>query len=90
SASYLITVKEAIPENALLYSELGEEFTFEQVEGTFEPWTHDSQYGLKGTGYSGGTNNATTAIAASPVIDLSKYESAQLTFKNAFNFYDDT
>lgn len=90
SASYLITVKEAIPENALLYSELGEEFTFEQVEGTFEPWTHDSQYGLKGTGYSGGTNNATTAIAASPVIDLTNYESAQLTFKNAFNFYDDT
>ncbi len=87
SASYLITVKEALPEGAMYVSEMGEDFTFEDVQGGFQPWQHSSSYGLMGTGYKNNTTNAVTGIAASPVIDLTEYESAQLTFKTAFNNY---
>jgi len=69
-------------------SKMGEDFTFEQVSGTYEPWTHDAQYGLKGSAYTYNTGiNACEAIAVSPVIDLTNRKEITLDFKNAFNNY---
>ena len=84
TASYTLTVVDI--DDPLVYSSaLGEDFTFEQTESY--PWTHDNQYGLKGTGYISGKVQVCDAIAASPEIDLTMISGAMLTFDEAFNNY---
>lgn len=55
-------------------------------DNTFDPWSYDSRYGLKGSAYKGAVNE-TVAIAASPVIDLSNYMDLMLNFRQAANNY---
>ena len=58
-----------------------EPFTSELVgDYTFNPWSYDNRYGLKGSAYKGAANE-TVAIAASPVIDLSNHMDLVLTFR---------
>lgn len=83
-AFYLLTVN---PEGTLFYSEMGVDFTFENVEGKSYPWQHDAKYGLKGSAYVSGNNIACEGYAISPVVDLSNYKSATLYFKQALNQY---
>lgn len=91
TASYLLKVKIGAPANAIYWSELGADFTFEMndIEGLENKtvWSHDKTYGLKATAYVSGKNYAVGALAVSPVIDLTDAKSAKLDFKNAFNQY---
>ncbi len=83
-AFYVLTVKPA----GLIYSSvLGEDFTFENVEGENYPWSHDSQYGLKGSGFVNKSTIACEGYAVSPVINLNGYKSATLNFQQALNQY---
>lgn len=90
TASYLLTVVAAAPENAIYWSELGADFTFEMndIEGLEgrTVWQHDKTYGLKASAYVNGIH-AVQALAVSPEIDLTNATSAKLDFKNAFNNY---
>ncbi len=62
------------------------EFTFETISGDFEPWTTDTRYGLKASAYSGGAANASDAVAASPVLDFTKYTVPMtLNYRQALN-----
>ncbi len=62
------------------------EFTFETISGDFEPWTTDTRYGLKASAYSGGAANASDAVAASPVLDFTKYTAPMtLNYRQALN-----
>lgn len=85
SASYLLTVKEGAPANAIYYSELGEDFTFDNPE-EIAVWSVDTRYGLKGSAFKNGVV-AAVAVACSPVVDLTNAKSAVLNFKNALNQY---
>ena len=87
-ASYLLTVKAPveIPEGTIFFSELGEDFTFENPTDA-EVWKHDSKYGLKGSAFISKKCVAATAYAVSPVIDLTGKKNITLNFKNAFNQY---
>lgn len=58
-------------------------------DNTFDPWTYDDRFGLKGSAYKSGSANATEAIAASPVIDLSNHMDLVLNFRQAANQYKD-
>lgn len=84
SASYTLTV---VDPTIVYASPLGEDFTFENVEGENYPWTHDARYGLKGSAYVSGATVACEGIAISPVIDLADHEDATLNFLQAFNQY---
>ena len=84
TASYTLTVVD-FNNTAVFNSPMGEEFTFDGQTETY-PWTHDNQYGLKGTGYING-NTACDAYAVSPMIDLTMVAEAKLTFDEAFNMY---
>ncbi len=90
TASYLLTVVAGAPENAIYWSELGADFTFEMnnIEGQEGKtvWQHDKTYGLKASAYVNGIH-AAMALAVSPEIDLTNATSAKLDFKNAFNNY---
>ncbi len=90
TASYLLTVVAGAPENAIYWSELGADFTFEMnnIEGQEgrTVWQHDKTYGLKASAYVNGIH-AVQALAVSPEIDLTNATSAKLDFKNAFNNY---
>ena len=85
TASYTLTVVD-LNNTAVFNSPMGEEFTFDGQTETY-PWTHDNQYGLKGTGYINGKNTACDAYAVSPMIDLTMVAEAKLTFDEAFNMY---
>ncbi|MDE6573954.1 MAG: Ig-like domain-containing protein [Muribaculaceae bacterium] len=85
SASYLLTVNWAAPVKAAWQSELGAEFTLENPE-EYAIWKQNN-YGLVGSGFYNSVPNAATAIAVSPVIDLTTYKKLQLHFSNAFNQY---
>ena len=57
--------------------------------GLTDIWTFDSNYQCaKGTGYSGGKQNA-EGYLISPEIDLSSVTSATMTFENAGNYFVD-
>lgn len=58
-------------------------------DNTLDPWSYDNRYGLKGSAYKSGSANATEAIAASPVIDLSNHMDLVLNFRQAANQYKD-
>lgn len=58
-------------------------------DNTFDPWTYDNRFGLKGSAYKSGSANETVAIAASPVIDLSNHKDLVLNFRQAANQYKD-
>lgn len=58
-------------------------------DNTLDPWTYDNRFGLKGSAYKSGSANATEAIAASPVIDLSNHKDLVLNFRQAANQYKD-
>lgn len=86
TASYSLTVTDP----SILYtSEMGADFSLENVTDQTYPWSHDKQYGLKGTAFISGTTHACTGIACSPVIDLTgiDYNNAELNFMTAFNNY---
>ncbi len=85
STSYLLTVKKAAPAGAVYFSEMGEDFTFENPED-LNVWQHTTTYGLKGSAYISNAINEATAYAVSPVITLPEAE-ASLTFDTAFNQY---
>ena len=85
TASYTLTVVD-FNNTAVFNSPMGEEFTFDGQTETY-PWTHDNQYGLKGTGYINDKNTACDAYAVSPMIDLTMVAEAKLTFDEAFNMY---
>lgn len=85
-ASYLLTVKAATPANAIYFSELGADFTFENPADA-EVWKHDTKYGLKGSAFINKKCVAAEAYAVSPVIDLTGKKNITLNFKNAFNMY---
>lgn len=83
-AEYVLNV---IDPKVIYSSAMGEDFTFEQVSGDMQPWSHDAKYGLKGSAYKSGAGYATEAIAVSPVIDLTEREKITLDFSQAFNQY---
>lgn len=82
SASYTLTVKN--PQD-IYSSAMGEDFMFDQAE-TY-PWSHTTQYGIKGTAYISGAIEACEGIAYSPAIDLTKRENIVLNFDQCFNNY---
>lgn len=84
SASYTLTV---VDPSVIYRSALGEDFTFENVEGEAYPWSYDAKYGLKGTGFINKTVIACEGLAVSPVIDVTEYTDIRLEFSNAFNNY---
>ena len=49
-------------------------------------WKQDSQFGWKGTAYSGGKNHVADAYLFLPEIDLTDYRHATLTINQAINF----
>lgn len=85
TASYTLTVVDI--DDPLVYSSaLGDDFTYDGQTQTY-PWSHDTKYGLKGSGYISGKVQVCDAIAASPEIDLTMISGAMLTFDEAFNNY---
>lgn len=86
-ATYTLEVYDPTAPRPIFESAMGTEFTFENPDG-LEIWKHDTTYGLKGTAYISGTSHACEgAIAASDLIDLSKYKNVTLNFSTAFNNY---
>ena len=55
------------------------------AEAALNPWTIDSRYGLKATGYVSGANNARDGVMASPVLDLDGRKNITLGFETAVN-----
>ena len=55
------------------------------AEAALNPWTIDSRYGLKATGYVSGANNARDGVMASPVLDLEGRKNITLGFETAVN-----
>ncbi len=87
TASYLLTVLSAVPENAIFFSRLGEGFSFDNP-AELEVWSLDKTYGLKGTAYINKQPNAAVAVAyTTEAIDLTGKEGIELNFSNAFNNY---
>lgn len=68
-------------------SALGDNYEF--IYTDINPWSHDSKYGLKASGYISGNTNATDAVAASPLFDLTNAadRAITLTCDMAFNNY---
>lgn len=56
-------------------------------DNTLDPWSYDNRYGLKASAFKSGSANATEAIAASPVIDLSNYKDLALNFREVAQYY---
>ena len=85
SASYKLTVNDpnSIYSNACTSSASG--FTKWSPEGSTNPWSFDSQYGMKATGYKNSENTVTDGIIASPVLDLTNRKNATLKFNQAVN-----
>lgn len=84
SASYTLNVVED-PANIVLNSPMGEDFDFEAISGTDQPWKHDTQYGLKASAYINGASVATEAIAVSPIFNLANRSEIILNFDQALN-----
>lgn len=84
STSYTLNV---IDPTIVYRSVLGDDFTFENVTDETYPWSHDAKYGLKGTGFINKAIVACEGIAASPVLDMTKFEDIKLDFSQAFNNY---
>lgn len=82
SATYLLTVTDP---NIIFSSALGEGFDFVQVSGDQQPWSLDSRYGLKASGYINSANVALVGIASSPLVDLTNYKDIVLNFEAAYN-----
>ena len=85
SASYKLTVNDpnSIYSNACTSSASG--FTKWSPEGSTNPWSFDSRYGMKATGYMSDENTVTDGIMASPVLDLTNRKNATLKFNQAVN-----
>lgn len=88
AASYKLTVNdpslEVIYESTLMNEDCG--FTFDAGYLNVNPWSIDSQYGLKGTAYIDGAPKEASAYAVSPVMDFTNYEAPIiLTFEQAIN-----
>lgn len=86
SATYELVVKAPLADNVILFSELGDEFTFENPED-IEVWQHDTRYGLKASAFKDNACLASDAVAVSPVLDLTGRVNVALDFKNAYNQY---
>lgn len=84
SAVYTLHVTDP---NVILDSPMGEDFTFENVEGQSYPWSHDNKYGLKGSAYISNKVVACEGYAVSPVIDLNNKVDVTLNFQRMFNNY---
>lgn len=84
-ASYTIEVLPAgtIYNNSCMAADCG--FTQEIISGDVNPWQIDSKYGLKGSAFISNKANASDAVMASPVLDLSKYIDATISFEHAIN-----
>lgn len=68
-------------------------FTFDQGTPStagFETWKHSTQYGLVATGGKSGSAVETDAMAISPVVDLTNYESPRLMIHWAANYFTNT
>lgn len=66
-------------------------FTFDNIllpEGGSFVWRVDAKYGLVSSAFIGGSAKASDSWAISPVIDLSGYKSATLSFRHAANKFD--
>ncbi len=62
------------------------EFTFVAVSGDFQPWSVDDRYGLKASAFANSASNASDAVAASPVLDFTKYKAPMtLDYRQALN-----
>lgn len=87
TASYTITVKEALGENDIYKNDcLTSDCGFTSIyEGEINPWSIDSKYGLKASAYISNKPNASDAIMASPVLDLTNRKGATLSFQHAVN-----
>ena len=69
------------------------DFTIENEnlpEGLSAIWSWGGEnYGAKATGYAGGQNYDAAAWLVSPVIDLSKFKSANMSYDQATNYFAD-
>lgn len=61
------------------------EQTLTPYEG-YEVWTRDAKYGWKGTAFYSNTKHEADATLLTPMIDLTEYGEATLTFNHAVNF----
>ena len=84
SAEYTLVVIDptVIYSNSCMSADCG--FTA-AAEAGLNPWTIDSRYGLKATGYVSGANNARDGVMASPVLDLEGRKNITLGFETAVN-----
>lgn len=82
STSYKVIV---LPDGTVYYSEMGEDFTFENPEDA-EIWKHSEQYGLAANGQINKVNHAAEVMAVSPDITIKEGWGATLTFDEAINW----
>ncbi len=84
-ASYTLTVLAAdvVYYNTCFTDDCG--FTSIYADGSFNPWSIDSTYGLKASAFKSNKANASDAIMASPVIDLTNRVNSSVEFDHALN-----
>ena len=84
-ASYTLTVLAAdvVYYNTCFTDDCG--FTSIYADGSFNPWSITSQYGLKASAFQNSKANASDAIMASPVIDLTNRVNSSVEFDHALN-----
>ena len=56
-------------------------------EGLSYVWSYAAGYGAKASAYAGGTNYDAVSWLVSPVLDLSKFKSATLSYEQATNYF---
>lgn len=86
TATYKLTVIDPnAPKAIFSWSKGGEEvFTFDGNVGT-APWSYDTRYGIKASGYVSGAAAAYDAVAATPVLDLTNASDIRFNFREALN-----
>lgn len=84
SASYTLVVEDPNTFWAPNCKATDSEFTFEAT-GETNPWSVDTRYGLKASGFISSAAVATDAVAASPVLDFTEYTPVALNYRQALN-----
>ena len=84
-ATYTLTVlsDDVIYTNACTTTDCG--FTSIFATDTFNPWSIDATYGLKASAYANKKANASDAVMASPVLDLTGRKNCTLNFEHVLN-----
>lgn len=84
-ANYTLTVipDDVVYTDACTTADCG--FTSIFATDTFDPWSIDATYGLKASAYKDNKANASDAVMASPVLDLTGRKNCTLSFEHVLN-----